>query len=59
MFGPACECGEFEIRIIVSTACEAKFKFANRTQNIDLLVTFLNLKFVPCALKNEMNFRFM
>jgi len=25
---------------------------------MDLLVIFLNLKFVPCALKNEMNFRF-
>ncbi len=50
--------GEFEIRILVSTACEAKFKFANRTRNMDLLVTFLNLTFVPCALKNETKFRF-
>jgi len=25
---------------------------------MDLLVTFLNLKFVLCALKNETNFRF-
>jgi len=25
---------------------------------MDLLVTFLNLTFVPCALKNETNFRF-
>ena len=53
----AAECGGIETRLIFAARAVAYFNSENHTRNIDLLVTFMNLKLVRNLLENETNFR--